>query len=126
MSTSRCRAVWAHHARQLCEHAAGGADSGGRIQCQLSSRPTCSRLKRDITTGAACASDINAASPADAAAILAGSISLHCQATRARMKTAKSTGMGIDPLQHLAGTDAATSITFSATGSVTTHLGIFP
>ena len=48
---------------------------------------------------------IHAASPADAAAILAGSISLHCQATGARMQTAKSTGMGIGCLQHLTGPD---------------------
>ena len=54
----------------------------------------------DITT-------IHAASPAVAAAILAGSISLHCQATGARMQTAKSTG-----------------ITFGTAGSATTHLGI--
>ena len=40
------------------------------------------------------------------------------------MRTAKSTGMGIGPLQHLAGTDAATGITFSATESITTRLGI--
>ena len=65
---------------------------------------------------------IHTASPADAAAMLAGSISLHCQATGARMQTAKSTGMGIGSLQHLAGPDAATGITFSAAGSATTHL----
>ena len=67
---------------------------------------------------------IHAASPADAAAILAGSISLHCQATGARMQTAKSTGMGIGCLQHLTGPDADTGITFSAAGSAITHLGI--
>ena len=49
---------------------------------------------------------IHAASPADAGAILAGSISLHCQAVGARMQTAKSTGMGIGCLQHLTGPDA--------------------
>ena len=67
---------------------------------------------------------IHAASPADAAAILAGSISLHCQATGARMQTAKSTGMGIGCLQHLTGPDVDTGITFSAAGSAITHLGI--
>ena len=67
---------------------------------------------------------IHAASPADAAAILAGSISLHCQATGARMQTAKSTGMGIGCLQHLTGPYADTGITFSAAGSAISHLGI--
>ena len=67
---------------------------------------------------------IYAASPVDAAAILAGSISPHCQATGARMQTAKSTGMGIGSLQHLVGPDAATGITFSAAGSATAHLSI--
>ena len=51
---------------------------------------------------------IHAASPADVAAILAGSISLYCQATGPRMQTADPTGMGIGSLQHLAGPDAAT------------------
>ena len=67
---------------------------------------------------------IHAASPADAAAILAGSTSLHCQATGARMQTAKSTGMGIGSLQHLVGPDGDTGIALSAAGSATTHLGI--
>ena len=67
---------------------------------------------------------IHAASPANAAAILVGSISLHCQATGARMQTAKSTGMGIGCLQHLTGPDADTGITFSAARSAITHLGI--
>ena len=67
---------------------------------------------------------IHAASPADAAAILAGSISLHCQATGARKQTAKSTGMGIGSMQHLVGPDADIGITFSAAGSATIHLGI--
>ena len=165
MSISHCRAVWPHHARPM--RARSRRRSGGLLQCQLSSRPTCSGLKGDITTGAACASGgsgsasytaaeaagsrglpeqpplaaalclggqpmaaharqlaaqqglralsmpagepapfvhcqavdttINTASPADVAAILAGSISLHCQATRARIKTAKSTGMALAP-----------------------------
>ena len=67
---------------------------------------------------------IHAASTANAAAILAGSIRLHCQATGARMQTAKSTDMGIGSLQHLAGPDTATGITSSTAGSATTHLGI--
>ena len=67
---------------------------------------------------------IHAALPADAAVILAGSITLHCQATGARMQTAKSTGMCIESLQHLPGPDPATGMTFSAAGSATTHLGI--
>ena len=65
---------------------------------------------------------IHAASPADAVAILAGSIT-SCQATGARMQT-QSTGMGVGSLQYLAGPDAATGITISAAGSATTHLGI--
>ena len=67
---------------------------------------------------------IHAASPTNAAVMLAGSISLHSQATRARVQTAKSTGMGIGCPQHLTGPDADTCSTFSAAGSAITHLGI--
>ena len=81
----------------------------------VSQRPSCTAMQ---TT--------HAALPADAAAILADSISLHCQATGARMLTANSTGMGIGSLQHLVGPDAATGIALCAAGSATTHLGIFP
>ena len=67
---------------------------------------------------------IHAASPADAVAILAGSISPHCQASGARMQTTKSTGLGIGSLQHFLGPDAAIGITVSAAGSATTPVGI--
>ena len=79
----------------------------------VSQRPSCTAMQTTPPS-----------SPADAAAILAGSISRHCQATGARMQTAKSTGMGIGFLQHLAGPDAAISIIISAAGLATTHLGI--
>ena len=60
---------------------------------------------------------IHAASPIDAVAILAGSITSRPLGQDA---DSKSTGMG----QYLAGPDAATGIIFSAAGSATTHLGI--
>ncbi|CAL5220712.1 g2768 [Coccomyxa viridis] len=64
-------------------------------------------LQADDTT-------VHASTPADAQAVLDGSIALHVDATGARLQRSKSIGMGIGSLQHLIGPDEATGITFSA------------
>jgi len=53
---------------------------------------------------------VHASSPADAQAILDGSVALHIDATEARLQRSKSSGMGIGSLQHLGGLDPATAI----------------
>ncbi|CAL5220132.1 g2089 [Coccomyxa viridis] len=67
---------------------------------------------------------VHASTPADAQAVLDGSIALHVDATGARLQRSKSIGMGIGSLQHLVGPDQATGITFSAAGTSVRHLGI--
>ena len=66
---------------------------------------------------------VHASTPADAQIILDGSIALHVEATGSRLQRSKSSGMGIGSLQHLAGPDQATGITFSAAGTLVRHLG---
>ncbi|CAL5219684.1 g1571 [Coccomyxa viridis] len=67
---------------------------------------------------------VHASTPADAQAVLDGSIALHVDATGARLQRSKSIGMGIGSLQHLVGPDQATGVTFSAAGTSVRHLGI--
>ena len=67
---------------------------------------------------------VHASSPADAQAILDGSVALHIDATGAKLQRGKFSGMGIGSLQHLVGPDPATAITFSAAGTSIRHLGI--
>ena len=67
---------------------------------------------------------VHASSPADAQAILDGSVTLHIEATGARLQRSKSSGMGIGSLQHLVGPDPATAITFCGAGTPIRHLGI--
>ena len=67
---------------------------------------------------------VHASSPADAQAILDGSVALHIDATGARLQRSKSSDMDISSLQHLVGPDPATAITFGAAGTSIRHLGI--
>ncbi|CAL5222084.1 g4391 [Coccomyxa viridis] len=62
---------------------------------------------------------VHASTPADAQAVLDGSIALHEDAMGARLQRSKSIGMGIGSLQHLVGPDQATGITFNAAGTDT-------